>query len=382
MRFSYNCQGLLVTATKSGGTCYLNGVQSVGAEYELNSIPVPDAGRSQSTRLYTPVNNSISIERIMCNYTDETERITGPFLHYIFGTLNILFPLETGPSDYKTGYLPRTHGLSITGNGDYDITEYDLELLYQQQTDILNGSKALSSLRFNRALLSELSYSIQTQGYLTEGLKFTSKNIEIGTGSYDKLAVYTGDFNDGKFIRTIRAHNFSNTKSVFPTELLEVVDNNTFVDGNEILGLTGISVNLGIDYSRQGDQGKWLGSTDSTESNMWAVAQIPFTIGCSFTFTARKSLDNAIKNRPNNFAESQIRLVFDCYNHDGTSGNHFVINLGKKNYLESISISGGSTGGDLVEYTYNYVNSNNDFLTYFTNVENFTAVDQLSTEKY
>jgi hypothetical protein len=380
LRISYNSQGLLVTPTRPGSTYYLNGVQSVGAEYELNSIPVPDTGRSQSIRLYTPTNNSISVERIMSNYTDETTRIPGPFLHYVFGA-NSLFPLATGPATYKAGYLPKTHGMAITGTTS-DILEYDLELLYQHETDILKASEALSSLKFRRSLLSELSYNIQTRGYLTEGLRFASKNIEIGTGSYDKLAVYTGGFNAGKFIKTIRSHNFSNTKSVFPPELLEVIDNNTFVDGYEILGLTAASVSLGIDYSRQGDQGKWLGSTDSAESNMWAVAQIPFTIGCSFTFTARKSLDNAIKNRPNNFAESQIRLVFDCYNHNGTPGNHFIINLGKKNYLESISVSGGSTGGDLVQYTYNYVNSNNDFLTYFTNVANFTAVDQLSTEKY
>lgn len=380
MRISYNSQGLLVTPTRPGSTYYLNGVQSVGSDYELNSQPVPDAGRSQSSRLYLPSSNSIAIERIMSNYTDETTRITGPFLHYVFGA-NSLFPLSTGPATYQAGYLPKTHGVAITGTVK-DILEYDLELLYHQETDILKASTALSSLKFRRALLSELSYNIQTRGYLTENMQFNSKNTEIGTGSYDKLAVYTGGFNAGKFIKTIRAQNFSNSKSAFPAELLEVIDNNTFVDGKEVLGLTNISVNLGIDYSRQGDQGKWLGSTDSTESNLWAVAQIPFAIGCSFTFTARKSLDNAIRNRQNNFAESQIRLVFECMNHDGTSGNHFVINLGKKNYLESISISGGSTGGDLVEYTYNYVNSNNDFLTYFTNVASFTAVDQLSTEKY
>lgn len=315
----------------------------------------------------------------MSNYTDETTRITGPFLHYVFGQ-NSLFPLATGPTSYGQGYLPKTHGMSITGTSS-DILEYDLELLYQHETDILKASKALSSLRFRRSLLSELSYSIQTQGYLTEGSTFTSKNVEVGTGSYDKLAVYTGGFNNSKFIKTIRSNNFSNTKSVFPPELLEVIDNNTFVDGSEVLGLTNVSVNLGIDYARQGDQGKWLGSTTSSEANLWAVAQIPFTVGCSFTFTARKSLDNPIKNRPNNFAESKIRLVFDCHNNDGSTGNNFVINLGKKNYLESISISGGSTDGSLVEYTYNYVNSNNDFLTYFTNVSSFTAPEQLA-EKY
>ncbi|MEG7660772.1 hypothetical protein, partial [Listeria monocytogenes] len=88
---------------------------------------------------------------------------------------------------------------------------------------------------------------------------------------------------------------FSNSNSVFPTELNEVIDDNTFVDGKEVLGITSISVKLGIDYSRQGDQGRWLGSTTSSEVNLWAVANIPFSIECSFAFTVRKSLDNPVK---------------------------------------------------------------------------------------
>lgn len=369
-----------MTPTRPGSTYYLNGVQSIGSDYELGSMSIRDDGRSQANqRLYTPTSNSMTIDRIMSNYTNETTRITGPLLHYIH-TANSSYPQATGPASYRAGYLPSLNGVSTTGSAS-DILQYDIELLYQQQNDILNTSKAISSLKFRRALLTGVSYAISTGGYLREGTTFSSKNIEVGSGSYTKLPVTTGTTNAGKFIKTIRSHHFNYANSALPTELLEVIDNNTFVDGKEITGLTEISTDVAFGYIQGGDQGKWLGSSDTTEANLWTTAQFPFEISCSFTFTARKSIDTAIYNRPNNFSESSIRLVFDCMNYDGTSGNAFVINLGKKNYLQSISISGGSTSGDLVEYTYKYVNSNNDFLTYFNNVGNYTAANQ-TTERY
>lgn len=380
MKIAYYCQGLTLTPSRPGSTYYLDGVQSVGSDYDLASTEVKDTGRSQSTRIYLPTNNSLTVDRIISNFTDETTRITGPLLHYIFSA-NSLYSAATGPTTYKLGYFPKLHGLSLTGTSS-DILQYDLELIYQEESTILDASRAISSLKFMNSLLTGISYSISTLGYLREGTTFTGRNIEIGSGAYTKSPITTGEFNDGKFIKTIRAHHFDTTNSVFPSELLEVIDNNTFVDGQEVLGLTEISADLGVEYSRQGDQGKWLGSTTSSETNLWAVAQIPFPISCSFTFTARKSIDTAIKNRQDNFTNQPIRLVFKCHNHDGSPGNYFVINLGTKNYLESISITGGSTDGSLVEYIYKYVNSNNDFLTYFTNTGNFTAVDQSATEKY
>lgn len=192
-----------MTPTRPGSTYYLNGVQSIGSDYELGSMSIRDDGRSQANqRLYTPTSNSMTIDRIMSNYTNETTRITGPLLHYIH-TANSSYPQATGPASYRAGYLPSLNGVSTTGSAS-DILQYDIELLYQQQNDILNTSKAISSLKFRRALLTGVSYAISTGGYLREGTTFSSKNIEVGSGSYTKLPVTTGMMNDSKFIKTIR----------------------------------------------------------------------------------------------------------------------------------------------------------------------------------
>lgn len=380
MRIFYACQGVTVKPTRPGPTYYLNGVQSIGSDYDLSSVAIKDFGRSQvNQRLYGQTVNSITLDRVISNYTDESTRITGPLLHHVFSE-NSLIDRSTGPTSYKLGFLPKLMGSSITGTS-LDILQYDLELIYQSESTILDASNAISSLKFMRSMLSGVSYDISVGGFLHEATTFSSKSMEIGAGDYTKSLVSTNDFNQTKFIKVINSDDFDKTNSILPAELLEVIDNNLFVDSTEVFGLTDISVNLSLSYTAPKDQGKWLGST-SSESNLWSSLQFPLTVDCSFSFKVRKTIDTAIYNRPDNFEKSQIRIVFRCRNHDGSSGNYFVINLGKHNYLSGISISGGSTGGDLVEYTYKYSNSNNDFLTYFTNINNFSIVDQSPTERY
>jgi hypothetical protein len=146
------------------------------------------------------------------------------------------------------------------------------------------------------------------------------------------------------------------------------------------IGITQISASVNLSYNRIIDEGRWLGNGD-LRNNLWLALNVPLTVSCSIKFNASQGFMNSINTSPELFTNRTIRLVFDTRFHNGTTANYFVIDLGTKNYLNNISVTGGSTSGDIVEYTIDYINTNGDFLTYFRNNTNFSSIAQ-TTEKY
>lgn len=387
-RLFYAAQGVIVTSKNSNPspeTFYLNGVQSIGVDKSWSTLAIADIGRAQ------PVDNiylkqesgSISIDRVISNYTDETDKCVGPFLHKIF------FKNNTNPTNYKEGFFLKNNGIVSTGNILTDIKEYDISLLYQQPNDIkLTNSpeRAIFKGLFNQCLLNSLSYNI-SQNEITESLGFEFKSLEVSTDAeYEKSLVTLGDtYQSGSRIRKkINPRDFNKTQSLFPSILEDVVRNGTMFDGSEVFGITEISTSISMSYSQVSDEGRWGGTHIEEDNNNLTFLSIPIEVSCNFKFTARKGLSLSLYNRPefnNSYMEKYpIRLAFNSRNFLNSSNDLFIIDMGSKNVATSLEITGGSTSGDLVEYSMGFKNSSSDFVTYFTPAA--SPIFLIPTERY
>ena len=224
--------------------------------------------------------------------------------------------------------------------------------------------------------------------------------------------------------------------------MFEVGNAESVYDGDDgtirplkILGINNISLSLSIDYSQIPDVGFWRGSEENKEyeQNLFSYMNLPLQVSCSFTGVARRAMeygefvfngsphnpDNVtfLRNTDTNFgasgvmdrttglsigggpyaqgidtnnlgvppgnnsvykkADRPIRLVFEKFPNAPVSQYH-VIDLGNKNYLTSISTSGGDAGGGNVETTITYQNNHSDIvLVRDTNVRNLINTSTL-----
>ena len=188
-----------------------------------------------------------------------------------------------------------------------------------------------------------------------------------------------------------------------------------------ILGINSINLSLSIDYSQIPDIGFWRGSEKDKEyeQNMFYYMNLPLQVTCSFTGVARRALeygdfiwtnsadDVFLRNSDVNFgasgvmdpstglsygggpyrdgldpnhpdpprygspkpptdvynkADRPIRLVFATFDTTANADKYHIIDLGNKNYVTSISTSGGDTGGGNVETTISYQNDFSDMV--------------------
>lgn len=188
-----------------------------------------------------------------------------------------------------------------------------------------------------------------------------------------------------------------------------------------ILGINSINLSLSIDYSQIPDIGFWRGSEKDKEyeQNMFYYMNLPLQVTCSFTGVARRALeygdfiwtnsadDVFLRNSDVNFgasgvmdpstglsygggpyrdgldpnhpdpprygspkpptdvynkADRPIRLVFATFDTTANADKYHIIDLGNKNYVTSISTSGGDTSGGNVETTISYQNDFSDMV--------------------
>lgn len=386
-RIFHACQGVIVTSKNSipiPETFYLNGIQSIGVDKSWSTLAITDTGRAQPVdNIYLKQENgSITIDRIISNYTDETDKCVGPFLHKIF------FKNNTDPKNHKEGFFLKNNGIVSTGNIPTDIKEYDIQLLYQLDDDVKltsTAERAIFKGLFNQCLLNSISYNINQSG-ITESLGFEFKSLEVSTNAqYDKSLVTLGETYDGSRIRRkINPRDFNQARSLFPSILENIVKNGTFFDSSEVFGITEISVSISMSYSQVSDEGRWGGSHIEEDNNNLTYLNLPIEVSCNFKFTARKGLSLSLYNRPefnNSYMEKYpIRLAFNSRNFLNSSNDLFIIDMGSKNVATSLEISGGSTSGDLVEYSMGFKNSSSDFITYFTPA--LSPIFLIPTERY
>lgn len=395
-RIFYGCQGIFISDLKrSQLDVFIHGVQSLSVNQTYDNESFPDMGRSQLVyNPYIQPTNQITIDRILSNLTDT------------FGC-----KIENVPTTYAEGYLLNQNnlGYSVLGDDATDISQYDISVIYGSDTDETLSATALDLASYKRCLLTNASFNFSISEPFSSTLQYSNKIVSkdviysvVGDdegGGGDQYITDDGDLivfgspggglnssstpsNDLPLSPSVLTRkDFDKFNSVLPTEVLDFINLDDFIDGEEIYGLTSISVDLGINYRAASDIGRWPGSVDGDQVNLYTQVSLPLDITCTFTVTARRAQQFYVANSNVNFDNSQIRLAVKLNNADTQAQEYDILDLGTKNIFTGMSISGGDTGGGLVEYQFNYKNVNNDFSVYRRTDTDFGAADQ-TTEKY
>ena len=164
---------------------------------------------------------------------------------------------------------------------------------------------------------------------------------------------------------------------MIPEEVTTMFDMSTTLDGKKVLGINNIEINIGVEYNELTDVGTWRGSATQKQQNRWRMINLPIQITAAFTGTARQQYPASMPNRAALFSASdgneglignkydewtkvdrKIRLAAQTL--PSSVVKYFIWDLGERNYLTDISVSGGDTGGGNVETTMTYQNDYSD----------------------
>ena len=377
-RIFYACQGVLYkkvspTSYISDPTdaTFLSGIQSVGVNVDTPSYSLPDIGRSQRNYLwYEQPNIEITIERVL----DEN---TTPFYT----------PTTSPPVAYDASYFLNTANFGMSGN---ELPQYNIVLLYGADAAAYIGKvidptdptpDLVESITYEYCLLTNVSYNISVGQAVTESLTFITKSTRRNI-DYLEVADYT---NLPTFPESASLVKWSHiTGGTYPDEVTQ-----TFTPIASLQGLQSIDISVGVTYSELPDMGNWRGSeldagTDlkANELNKWKYINMPLEITCSFNGIAAQgfrsgetTFNRAVKNVDTNFntnanaapgqtADCPIKIAATIPTTNPLIYTYFVWDLSTKNYLSSISYSGGDTGGGNTELTLEYANTFNDYVPY------------------
>ena len=442
-RVFYACQAVLVKerqTTNSGGSDapqtgeVVHGVQSIGVDFSQDRTTYDDFGRFQREYgSYGKPVYTITIERLISLENIFTAG-GGPF-----------YRPASNPSSYKDSHPLKPTNLGADGysNNQAGFRNFDITLLYGHEYNQYMGSAgdgspnerdeeifpedpaytnpaddpqyparygaggeppnddsndSCSQMTYRCCRITDLSYSIPVEGYVTESITLETHTVTHNDGatvisSYPEIH---SDFSKEPHI--IRRHNLLTeiNTSTFPEAVHRAFDMQVTKKGNQgevvpttipILGLQSINVSFSIAYEDLEDIGEFGGARgDRAEQNTFKRVTLPTTVTVDFTGVVQDQLfGNQGKVTGNSQGELKDTL-FGTPDGSETLGatkyetdqevniqfkkvirgvdKYFQIILGQKNYLTGISTTGGDTGGGNVETTLSFQNDHCDFITY------------------
>lgn len=363
----YGCIGVFISNNALLSNTFVNGVQSVGLEHNFDYSLNPSIGKSQISAQGLKPSNEISIERIWANLE------------------NVIIPTNQYPTTYAEGYLLSSNnlGYSARGNSATDLLQFDIMLVYADETQPYITGTALDVMVYKKSLLKGINYQFGVEGSFKENLTFSNQMVSDEVSNAipaNTLPYFMGGIKNSNY-EILNRKNFDNSSSIIPTEISSITSFSGAKDGKNIIGITKIEVDVGINYTVPPDNGKWRGSDNTAELNYWTTISLPISVTTKFTINAGRSLQQSIINSDKNFTNQRIVLVIRTINTVDRTPLYKIVDLGNKNRLKSLSVTGGSTDGSIVEYTFTYENYNNDFSVYFRPDTNFNVAQQ-TTEEY
>ena len=384
-RIFYACQAVMFESSNTesdpttplGGAglpTFLTGVSSVGVNITTPSESLLDVGRAQRKfHYYGQQEIEITIERTIDSSSDLFYTSEGTY----------------GTAHYNSLHILNQDNLGVQGFEDADdktLRNYHITLLYggdqypRLGSNISDGGDADKVLAtvYPNCLLTKISYNMSASGPMTESITLITKastySSSASLSAYNlptKSAIQSGDL--------IKRDNFDFTSgsSLIPEEVTTMFDMSTTLDGKKVLGINNIEINIGVEYNELTDVGTWRGSATQKQQNRWRMINLPIQITAAFTGTARQQYPASMPNRAALFSASdgsesaiggkydewtkvdrKIRLAAQTL--PSSVVKYFIWDLGERNYLTDISVSGGDTGGGNVETTMTYQNDYSD----------------------
>ena len=370
---------------------YLAGVRSVGVNGDFPSTSLMDVGRFQKKfHYYGKQSFEITLERVI-NQAGNTTSPTKVHNSFFYETDSY----TAGTTNYTDSHILSAGNFGDKGSADGSskhLAQYHITILYGPDKFAhlgsgLSGSDAdkdkVYSVTYEYCLVTSINYTFDTGGAITESVTLTTRSLKRNS-SHETLSAYSlpGAAQSGDVLK--KQDIDIETETIFPSELTSMFDlSTTAADGTKTLGLTSMDISIGLNYREIDDIGLWRGSDQTTtaasyEQNLWKFLTLPVEITASFTGITRHPFPRSLPYGDYSFGSSdfvaepaeknawqevdeQIRIVASK-DPSGSPVVYFVWDLGQKNYLTSISHSGGDAGGGNVETTLTYQNDNSDIV--------------------
>lgn len=339
-RIYYACQALTVD------DAVLKGVQSVGIDREIETESLLDVGHIQ--RRFQ--------RRGKQQFTITISRVVSVGESLFYDSYN-----GGSFTDYATHHPLKS--TNIGTDGISGLKERDIKIYYAMDDRSYVGATTAADATaptlvttYKKCIITNVSYSFNISGAFTEEITLISRTKEETSESVEASLSEAYPHTNNSVIT--RKH-FVLNDCIFPDGVTNYLQVGNQVNGKTILGLQSVQVSMDISYRDLFNNGEWVGSTDSGDTqNKFRVVELPLGVSCTFTGVLRQQDTTSHPAvRDDYYANDQeIRLVAE----NGASSK-FQWNLGQKNYLTNVSVSGGDTGGGNVEVSMSYQNDCSDF---------------------
>lgn len=343
-RIFYACQAVLfisrntqISNSPLSTASYLTGVQSIGVDGDFPATTITDFGRFQRKNKFENRQKefTINISRILAKGQDT------------------FYSANTYSDDYTTTHLLHEDNIGCQGelnNNGKCLRNYDIFLVYgDDENSLLNDSTTKKNVVYRNCLLTNLSYDISVDGSVTESISLISRKVEHNVSGSPVLPL------SPQSAETVRRQDIDMPNTILPEEAQSIfkTDEPDSLLGKDIYGLQSITIDMSIDYSELNDIGIWRGYDDGNDINKWRFVNLPINISSSFTGISRSIYprENIGVDTPEFEKNKSIKIVSFA-----DSSNYYIWDLGRRNYLNNISVSGGDTGGGNVELTLSYLN--------------------------
>lgn len=409
-RMFYACVGVLVGPELVGRNDidqmsdatdhkYLTGVTSVGVNGDMPSTSLMDVGRFQRKfHYYGQQSFEITIER---NIDADAN-----FFYHIS---------ESDYGTYNTSHILHANNLHSQGYEDNNakcLRSYDITILYGgDDTSRLSAGTDVYSITYQNCVINSISYSMSVGETLKESISLTTRHVR--TNSDTRASDYSnlpGSAQSGNNIKwddfrpMIQPASAAALRAYWPDEIISMFYLDNADRGLSLLGIQSIDIEMAIEYAEPADIGIWRGGDkvggvfQPKELNKWKTVITPVQVTASFTGITRKSFydlglsrggttDGSNQSLANvDFTFGQPDSASDLYQNPSASPrdkyartdriikivaekfpaglpkHYFVMDLGQKNYLTSMSFSGADAGGGNQEATLSYQNDYSDIV--------------------
>ena len=362
---NWRISGYMHNVTIDGTPVY--GAQAVGLDrgYEYNSLR--DQGRMRDSHFFT---NPDSLHQITIDRVIDGGSIA------LYSGINYL---SDGQTSYETNHLLADANLGSAGW--IALRKKDVCINYgTDKEDHMAG--AIAGIRLRDAIMTSLSYSLDSSGSLTESSTWVSPELdyeESFAGSYGKGTVSDVAHTASDLIR--RQH-VKLADCVFPDLITENIEQGSTYSASKMLditegnadigvyGLTGWTYGFDIDFGTLQDNGR-PGVANTGNPHQFRYVNVPVTVSSSFTAIARKEGAFKMDRTQGTYDNPDFGTTFKPDDHirlsywNATGTNILNVDLGARNYLTGINLTGSdASGGGNLEYEITFENKLGDFLQY------------------
>lgn len=361
---NWRISGYMHNVTIDGTAVY--GAQAVGLNrgYDYNSLR--DQGRMRDSHFFTNPDNlhEITIERI----------IDGGSIA-LYSGINYL---SNGQTSYEDNHLLADANLGSAGW--ISLRKKDVCINYATDKEDHMGS-ANGGIRLREAIMTSLQYSLDSSGSLTESSTWVSPELDFEesfAGSYGK-----GTALDAAHTATdlIRREHVKLADCVFPQIIINNTEQGSTYNASKMLditeghadigvyGITGWSYGFDIDYSTLQDNGR-PGIANTSNPHRFRYVNLPISVTSSFTAIARKEGAFKMDRTQGQYDNPEFGGLFKPDDHirlcywNATGTGILNVDLGARNYVTGINLTGSGTDGGNLEYEISFENQMGDFIQY------------------